>query len=115
MPFIGPDDRYDTHARQDYIGGLTIGPYSSFPVGDTLNFVLFGGMGIHSISEAKDMGAKWLNGQISKAEKNAWLRLCRTFLNDLRKQLLIWRSLDAPEKEKFELFMQERMNRKGAS
>jgi hypothetical protein len=48
-------------------------------------------------------------------EKNAWLRLCRTFLNDLRKQLLIWRSLDAPEKEKFELFMQERMNRKGAS
>lgn len=48
-------------------------------------------------------------------EKNAWLRLCRTFLNDLRKQLLIWRSLDAPEKEKFELFMQERMNRKGAA
>lgn len=48
-------------------------------------------------------------------EKNVWLRLCRTFLNDLRKQLLIWRSLDAPEKEKFELFMQERMNRTGVS
>lgn len=46
-------------------------------------------------------------------ERNAWLRLCRTFLNDLRKQLLIWRSLDAPEKEKFERFMLERMNRTG--
>jgi len=26
-------------------------------------------------------------------EKNVWFRLCRGFLNDLRKQLLIWRSL----------------------
>lgn len=48
-------------------------------------------------------------------EKNVWLRLCRTFLNDLRKQLLIWRSLDAPEKERFERFMQERMNPTGAT
>lgn len=47
-------------------------------------------------------------------EKNAWLRLCRTFLNDLRKQLLIWRSLDTEEKERFERFMQERMNPTGA-
>ena len=46
-------------------------------------------------------------------EKNAWLRLCRTFLNDLRKQLLIWRSLDKPEKERFERFMLERMQRTG--
>lgn len=46
-------------------------------------------------------------------EKNAWLRLCRTFLNDLRKQLLIWRSLETEEKERFERFMQERMTRTG--
>ncbi|PKN41666.1 MAG: peptide ABC transporter permease [Deltaproteobacteria bacterium HGW-Deltaproteobacteria-18] len=48
-------------------------------------------------------------------ERNAWLRLCRTFLNDLRKQLLIWRSLGDPEKEKFERFMQERMNTEGGA
>jgi hypothetical protein len=48
-------------------------------------------------------------------EKNVWLRLCRTFLNDLRKQLLIWRSLDAPEKERFERFMLERMNQTGVN
>jgi len=48
-------------------------------------------------------------------ERNAWLRLCRSFLNDLRKQLLIWRSLDTLEKEKFEHFMQERMSRKGGA
>jgi hypothetical protein len=48
-------------------------------------------------------------------ERNAWLRLCRTFLNDLRKQLLIWRSLDDPAKEKFERFMQDRMNSEGGA
>jgi len=45
-------------------------------------------------------------------EKNAWLRLCRSFLNDLRKQLLIWRSLDATEKDRFEKSMHARMNAK---
>jgi hypothetical protein len=91
MPFIGPDDGYDTNVNQDYIGGLTIGPYSSFPVGDTLNFVLFGGMGIHSIPEAKDMGAKWLNGQISKAEKNTWLRSAKDKLfANMSKAIRVW-------------------------
>lgn len=42
-------------------------------------------------------------------EKNVWLRLCRAFLNDLRKQLLIWRSLDAEEKSRFERDLQARM------
>lgn len=35
-------------------------------------------------------------------EKNIWFRLCRGFLNDLRKQLLIWRSLDQADKLQFE-------------
>lgn len=45
-------------------------------------------------------------------EKNVWLRLCRSFLNDLRKQLLIWRSLDAADKELFETSMQTRIDAK---
>lgn len=45
-------------------------------------------------------------------EKNVWLRLCRSFLNDLRKQLLIWRSLDAADKELFETSMQARIDAK---
>jgi hypothetical protein len=43
-------------------------------------------------------------------EKNAWMRLCRSFLNDLRKQLLIWRSLDTPEKKRFEQSMLARID-----
>ncbi len=35
-------------------------------------------------------------------EKNVWFRLCRAFLNDLRKQLLIWRALEPADKQQFE-------------
>jgi len=42
-------------------------------------------------------------------ENNVWFRLCRGFLNDLRKQLLIWRSLDSAEKLQFEHRLKERM------
>ena len=42
-------------------------------------------------------------------ENNVWYRLCRSFLNDLRKQLLIWRSLDAAEKRHYEELLRQRM------
>jgi ABC-type lipoprotein release transport system permease subunit len=42
-------------------------------------------------------------------ENNVWYRLCRSFLNDLRKQLLIWRSLDAAEKRHYEELLRRRM------
>ncbi len=42
-------------------------------------------------------------------EKNVWFRLSRGFLNDLRKQLLIWRSLDPGDKLQFEIRLKERM------
>lgn len=42
-------------------------------------------------------------------EKFAWHRLCREFVNDLRRQLLIWRSLDREEKERFEPLAQARI------
>lgn len=42
-------------------------------------------------------------------EKNTWFRLCRSFINDLRKQLLIWRSLDLQEKKSYEQTLQLRL------
>jgi cell division protein FtsX len=42
-------------------------------------------------------------------EKNVWYRLCREFVNDLRRQLLIWRSLEREEKERFEPVAQTRI------
>ena len=42
-------------------------------------------------------------------EKNVWFRLCRGFLNDLRKQLLIWRSLDPADKLPFEQRLRQKM------
>jgi hypothetical protein len=39
-------------------------------------------------------------------EANAWRRINKTFLHDIRRQLLLWRSFDDPTKEKYEqLFM----------
>ena len=38
--------------------------------------------------------------------------LRRSFLNDLRKQLLIWRSLDSTDKELFATSMHTRLNAK---
>lgn len=91
MRYISPDEGYDANQLQDYIGGMTIGPYDSFSVGDTLNFVMAGAVGIHSIREAQEMGAMWKNGQISKAEKNAWLRSSRDELfTNISKAKRIW-------------------------
>ena len=35
-------------------------------------------------------------------EANAWRRINKTFLHEIRKQLLVWRSFDDPAKEKYE-------------
>ena len=35
-------------------------------------------------------------------EANAWRRINKTFLHDIRRQLLVWRSFDDPAKEKYE-------------
>jgi hypothetical protein len=35
-------------------------------------------------------------------EANAWRRINKTFLHDIRRQLLVWRSFDDPTKEKYE-------------
>ncbi|MEX1347259.1 MAG: FtsX-like permease family protein [Desulfobacterales bacterium] len=35
-------------------------------------------------------------------EANTWLRINKNFLHEIRKQLLLWRSLDDPNKEKYE-------------
>jgi hypothetical protein len=35
-------------------------------------------------------------------EANAWRRINKNFLNEIRRQLLVWRSLDDPSKEKYE-------------
>jgi hypothetical protein len=35
-------------------------------------------------------------------EANAWRRINKNFLHEIRRQLLVWRSLDDPSKEKYE-------------
>jgi len=35
-------------------------------------------------------------------EANAWRRINKSFLHEIRRQLLVWRSFDDPTKEKYE-------------
>jgi len=98
-PVIDPDSGYDPSVNADYIAGMTIGPYATFAAGETLNFVFFCGVGIHTIPEAKAKGAQWLAGSISKEEKNAWLRSARDKLfNNMSKAITVWQNgLQLPE------------------
>ncbi|MBD3375977.1 hypothetical protein GF406_13155 [candidate division KSB1 bacterium] len=76
-PYIDPDSGYDPFKNHDWVGGMTVGPYDVFPAGDTLNVVFFCGFAAPSIPEAQDMGAQWMNGEISEEQKNDWLRSSR--------------------------------------
>ena len=46
-------------------------------------------------------------------EANAWLRINKTFLLEIRKQLLIWRSLDENDKIYYEQLLVEAEKRLG--
>jgi len=46
-------------------------------------------------------------------ESNAWRRINKAFLHELRKQLLIWRSRDEVEKSRYEKMMTEAVAAKG--
>lgn len=51
----------------------------------------------------KDPGFLEINANIHRkaGEANAWKRINKAFLHDLRKQLLVWRSLDASIKNHY--------------
>jgi hypothetical protein len=46
-------------------------------------------------------------------EANAWLRINKTFLLEIRKQLLIWRSLDKNDKINYEELLTKAEKRLG--
>jgi hypothetical protein len=46
-------------------------------------------------------------------EANAWRRINKAFLLDLRKQLLIWRSLDSATKNEYEALMVSEAEKRG--
>ncbi len=51
----------------------------------------------------------------NSGEHNTWWRVNKRFVNLIRKQLLIWRSLDAPEKEKYKTMMKTQLEIEGNS
>ena len=97
--YIDPDSGYDPFVKHDYVGGMTVGPYSLFKTGETLNLVFFCGMAAPTIPEAQEWGAKWKNGEISATEKNNWLRSRKDELvSMMSKATQVWENnLQLPE------------------
>jgi FtsX-like permease family/Peptidase family M28 len=46
-------------------------------------------------------------------EANAWRRINKSFLHDIRRQLLVWRSFDDPSKEKYETLLMDAEKKMG--
>jgi hypothetical protein len=97
--YIDPDSDFDYSVDNLHIGGMTIGPYDVFAAGETLNIVIFCGMGGMSIREAQSLGAQWKAGEMTDAEKNTALRTGRDeLLDNMRKAIEIWENdLQLPE------------------
>jgi len=71
---------------------MSIGPYD-MEFGDTVNIVVFYGVGARSTEECREWGAKYINGEISDAEKNEFLRWGKTDLfNKLSTAKKLWKN-----------------------
>jgi hypothetical protein len=77
---------------------MSIGPYN-LNFGDTVNVVMFYGVGARSTEECREWGLKYKNGEITAKQKNEFLRWGKTDLfNKLGSARRIWNNkLQLPE------------------
>ncbi|MBU2493141.1 MAG: hypothetical protein KJ571_10995 [Bacteroidetes bacterium] len=69
---------------------MSIGPYD-MEFGDTLNLVIFYGVGARSTEECREWGTKYKNGEITSQQKNEFLRWGRLDLfNKLSRAKQLW-------------------------
>lgn len=70
---------------------MSIGPYN-MNFGDTVNIVMFYGVGARSTEECREWGLKYKNGEITDAQKNEFLRWGKTDLfNKLSLAKQLWK------------------------
>lgn len=71
---------------------MSIGPYN-LNFGDTVNVVMFYGVGARSTEECREWGTKYKNGEINDAQKNEFLRWGKTDLfGKLSSARRIWKN-----------------------
>lgn len=69
---------------------FTVGPWD-LQFGDTINIVLAGACGARTTEECKEMGQKWLKGEITDAQKNEFLRYGKVKLaHNIHKAKIVW-------------------------
>ncbi len=77
---------------------MSIGPYN-MDFGDTVNIVMFYGVGARSTEECREWGLKYKNGEITDAQKNEFLRWGKTDLfNKLSLAKQLWKDKLHPSK-----------------
>ena len=71
---------------------MSIGPYD-LEFGDTINVVMFYGVGARSTQECREWGSKYKNGEITSEEKNVFLRWGKVDLfNKLSLAKQVWQN-----------------------
>ena len=70
----------DPNARYYKTGALGFGPYDFNAIGDSIRIVTCYTVGSIGWAKAIELGEQWRNGEISKTEKNWWLRTGRDSL-----------------------------------
>ena len=71
---------------------MSVGPYN-LNFGDTVNIVIFYGVGARSTEECREWGTKYKNGEITDEQKNDFLRWGKTDLfNKLSNAKQLWQS-----------------------
>ena len=90
-PHIDPDiPGIDPKNEQQPRVYMSVGPYD-LAFGDTVNIVLFMGVGARSTEECREWGTKYKNGEITDAQKNEFLRWGKTDLfNKLGRSKKLW-------------------------
>lgn len=69
---MSPPDESKHPVRNQQSAWMGMGPYTMEPY-DSLTFVFVHAAGGPSIAKCKEVGGKWLNGEITDAEKNAFI------------------------------------------
>ena len=92
-PEIDPDiPGIDPKNEQQPRMYMSIGPYD-MAFGDTVNIVLFWGVGARSTQECREWGLKYKNGEITDEEKNQFLRWGKTdLMNKLSRARKLWKN-----------------------
>ncbi|MGD2270278.1 MAG: M28 family peptidase [Desulfobacterales bacterium] len=103
-----PEDECEMPACLELNVGVWLAPFD-FGIMQTVDFQF--------VPAGDDGGFLELNVRLTResGEANAWRRINKNFLHEIRKQLLIWRSFDSPAKDRYQKLLADSSEQVGVN